>query len=115
MGNLQENELLKKIIGNCKKDGFKSLFGSETFVEYIEENAIEAARKREDYKEKNKKVTDIMNQYPKLRAFIEDEKIEELSKKELEKLREIAIIQIEIAEIESEEIFKLGIKNGAVL
>ena len=73
------------------------------------------ARKRADYKEKTKLIQEIMKKYPKLRAFIEDQEIEKLSKEELEKLLEISTIQSEISNIENEEIFKLGIKNGIEL
>ena len=73
------------------------------------------ARKRADYKEKTKLIQEIMKKYPKLRAFIEDEEIEELSKDEVEKLLEISTIQSESSNIENEEIFKLGIKSGIEL
>ena len=114
MRNLQENELLKKFTETRKRKIFKDSFDYETLAEFIEENAITAARKRGDYRAKKKKIRNIMNKYPKLKAFIEDEETEELDKEELKKLREIAIIQIEIQNIKNEEIFKLGIQSSMI-
>ena len=114
MGNLQGNELLNKFVETRKQKIFKDSSDYETLAEFIEEKSIVAVRKRGDYKEKKKQIRAIMNKYPKLKAFIEDEEIEELDIEELKKLREIAIIQIEIQNIKNEEIFKLGIQSSMI-
>lgn len=115
MEEIPENQVLRALCERSGINNMKSFFERERLIEYIEDNAMSKARKRADYKEKMKLIQEIMKKYPKLRAFIEDEEIEELSKEEVEKLLEISTIQSEISNIENEEIFKLGIKNGIEL
>lgn len=111
MWNISEIELLKKFAETKKR---KKSYDYETLAEFIEDNTIKAVRKRRDYELKKRKIKQIMDKYPKIRAFIEDENTEELTIEELKKLREIAILQVEIQNIKNEEIFKLGI-NSSIL
>ena len=69
---------------------------------------------REDYKELRDKKRAIMEQYPKARSFLEDEKIMDMTEQEKKAVLQILDIQEKIKIIELKEAFKLGGKEAYI-
>lgn len=85
------------------------------FIDYFEKQKSENLSKRADYKELINKMEEIKNKYPKARAFIEDEKINELTQEEMKAVLEIVGIDKDLQALEVEEAFKLGLKEQNML
>lgn len=84
---------------------------SSDFMDYFEEQKSKNLLNREDYKNMTNKMKEIKNKYPKVRAFIEDEEIEILTKEEMKAVFEIIGIDRDLQILEVQEAFKLGLKE----
>lgn len=87
----------------------------EELMNLIEEKRANLLKERADYNQTLTKIRTIKEMYPKVRDFIENEKIVEFSKDELKAILEIINLNKDISSIELEETFKLGIKEGKLL
>ena len=106
------NEVLKEksTINKTKNSIFNNSI--KTIVNFIREENYTKLKERKDYNEIIEKIEQIKNKYPKVRLFIEDEKIEEFTKEDVKALLEIKEF-IEFMEIE--ETLKIGIREGSSL
>ncbi len=81
------------------------------FMDYFEKQKSKNLLNRADYKGMINKMEEIKNEYPKARAFIEDEEINTLTQEEMKAILEIVGIDRDLQILEVEEAFKLGLKE----
>lgn len=81
----------------------------------IEEQKYKNLKAREDYNELMHKMEKIKDKYPKVRAFFEDEEIAEYTKEELQALLKLTGLYFDLALIEKDEMFRIGLKEGKLL
>ena len=70
--------------------------------------------KKPEFQEINKQISDLKLKYPKVTAYIDEGKIEELTKEELKALRKVIDLNNKIEGLEEKEIFKLGMKENYI-
>ncbi len=87
---------------------------SDDFNEYIDKSRVFKWMNKTEYKKINKEICDIKLKYPRVNAYLEDGKIEQLTKNELKALTQIIGLKHQIDEIEEKEIFKLGMKENYI-
>lgn len=87
----------------------------DSVMQFIEYNRFNIWTEREDYKEIMDKIEKIKDKYPKIRTFLEDEKIIKLTDEELKGLLEVINLNNDIQSLEIVETFKLGLKEGNFL
>ena len=61
------------------------------------------------------KIEEIKNKYPRVREFFEDDKIEQLTKKEMKAILDITELQNDRAMYEADEMLKIGLREGKAL
>ncbi len=83
--------------------------------DYIESQRMKHLRERSEYKKKTDEIKNLKEEYPKVRSFIEDEEITELSNEELKAVLKIMNLNDSIEVFEIEETFKMAIKLGISL
>lgn len=88
---------------------------SEELLNFIEHKRFELIKQNKEYRQLNQKILAIKQEYPKIREYLEDEEITELTKDELQALLDTIKLTNDINVIELEEMFKRGIKEGKVL
>ena len=92
---------------------FKFFDGENTdFNDFIEEYKVRHIYKDSKYAENRAKIKEILDKNPRIRNFVEDDEIVELTKNELEELLKIYRIKEDQNAIETAYIFKLGIREG---
>lgn len=87
----------------------------DSVMQFIEYNRFNIWTEREDYKETMDKIEKIKDKYPKIRTFLEDEKIIKLTDEELKEVLEVISLNKDIQNLEIVETFKLGLKEGNLL
>lgn len=87
---------------------------SDDFLQYFDNYRAKKLMDREDYKELRDKKRAIMEQYPKSRSFLEDEKIIDMTDQDKKAVLQILNIQEKIKIIELKEAFKLGGKEAYI-
>lgn len=87
----------------------------EYFIDFIEEGKTARLKEREDYQKALLEIEKIKEKYPKVREFLEDDKISDFTKEENEAILKIIKLNNDATSIEVEEVFKLGIKEGTLL
>lgn len=88
---------------------------SNDFLEFFDNHRAKKLINREDYKNLRDKKRKIMEEYPKARTFLEDEKIIDMTNEEKKAVLRIIDIQEKIKIIELKEAFKLGGKEAYIL
>ena len=88
---------------------------SDDFLAFFDNHRTKKLMNREDYKNLRDKKRKIMEEYPKARTFLEDEKIIDMTEEEKKAVLEIIDIQEKIKIIELKEAFKLGGKEAYIL
>lgn len=83
--------------------------------DYIESQRMKKLRERKEYKKKTDEIKNLKEKYPKVRSFIEDDEITELSNEELKAVLKIINLNDSIEVFEIEETFKMAIKLGISL
>lgn len=86
----------------------------DSFMQYFEKHRYKKLVNREDYKELNDKKQLIFEEFPKVRTFLEDKLITELTDDEKDAILRILEIDEEIEKIEMKEFFKLGFKEAYI-
>lgn len=84
------------------------------FYEYVDRNRVFKWMKKPEFQEINKQISDLKLKYPKVTAYIDEGKIEELTKEELKALRKVIDLNNKIEGLEEKEIFKLGMKENYI-
>lgn len=87
----------------------------EYFIDFIEEGKTARLKEREDYQKALLEIEEIKEKYPKVREFLEDDKISDFNKEENGAILKIIKLNNDATSIEVEEVFKLGIKEGTLL
>ena len=83
--------------------------------DYIESQRMKRLRERKEYKKKTDEIKNLKEKYPKVRSFIEDDEVAELSNEELKAVLKIINLNNSIEVFEIEETFKMAIKLGISL
>ena len=71
--------------------------------------------KNKEYDKIRHKIEEIKNKYPRVREFFEDDKIEQLTKKEMKAILDITELQNDRAMYEADEMLKIGLREGKAL
>lgn len=104
-----KNNLLGEI--SSSKNGFLD-YDCNRFTEYLETERIKNVLKIKEYKNLQKRLTEIEEKHPRVREFIEDKDIiENPTKEEQQAIFEIIEIAEEMAILDEKESFKLGMKE----
>ena len=104
-----KNNLLEEI--SISKNGFLD-YDCNGFTEYLETERIKSVLKKKEYKNLQKRLTEIEEKYPRVREFIEDKDIiKNPTKEEQQAIFEIIEIAEEMAILDEKESFKLGMKE----
>ena len=72
-------------------------------------------KKNKEYDKIRHKIEEIKNKYPRVREFFEDDKIEQLTKKEMKAILDITELQNDRAMYEADEMLKIGLREGKAL
>lgn len=97
-------KILNSFMNECSTD----------FIEYFERHMYKNVVNREDYKILSEKRHNLLEEFPRVRNFVEDHEVEQLSLAELKVLIELKAIDDEIDTIEHKEAFKLGAKEAYI-
>lgn len=103
-----------KIIENTSNDSI-ILQNINEISDYFEEQKYRNLKKNKEYDKIRHKIEEIKNKYPRVREFFEDDKIEQLTKKEMKAILDITELQDDRAMYEEEEMFKIGLREGKAL
>ena len=104
-----KNNLYREI--SSSKNGFLD-YDCNGFTEYLEKERIKSVLKKKEYKNLQKRLTEIEEKHPRVREFIEDKDIiENPTKEEQQAIFEIIEIAEEMAILDEKESFKLGMKE----
>ncbi len=98
---------------NKLMDSFMNDF-QNNFLQYFEKHRQKNLINREDYKELYDKKHIIYDEFPKVRTFLEDGLIIELTDDEKDAILRILELNEEIEKIEIKEVFKLGFKEAYI-
>lgn len=101
-------ENMKKLMQsfmNENENGFEGFFN-----QYEKKNLVE----REDYANLQNQIDILMEQYPNIQYFLENDEIVELTKEEREAVLKVSYLREEIQTIELREAFKLGFKEAMI-
>lgn len=96
------------------QESFLNKYASDDFIKYLEDYRLNKLLSREDYKEILDNISEIKNNNPKLRDFLEEREEIEFSKLQQKALLDILTQQEELDNIEKKEIFKLGFKEAYI-
>lgn len=111
---MQIKEERKKLLNDKVSNASDTFFYEHMYIiKDLEGECI--WRSRKDYKELVHKMSAIKEQYPNVTAFLEDNKIVELSIEELKALNEYLILSDKTKDIELIETFILGLKDDSLL
>ena len=106
-------EYLKSFIASidCEKES-NIIDGCEDDVrEYLETKKREILKNNEEYKEINKKIGKLKEDYPNVTTFIENREVIKLTDKELQVLLDIADLQVDLNLLEMRAVFKQGARE----
>lgn len=103
-----------KIIENTSNDSI-ILQNINEISDYFEEQKYRNLKKNKEYDKIRHKIEEIKNKYPRVREFFEDDKIEQLTKKEMKAILDITELQNNRAMYEADEMLKIGLREGKAL
>ncbi len=103
-----------KIIENTSNDSI-ILQNINEISDYFEEQKYRNLKKNKEYDKIRHKIEEIKNKYPRVREFLEDDKIEQLTKKEMKAILDITELQNDRAMYEADEMLKIGLREGKAL
>lgn len=103
-----------KIIENTSNDNI-ILQNINEISDYFEEQKYRNLKKNKEYDKIRHKIEEIKNKYPRVREFFEDDKIEQLTKKEMKAILDITELQNDRAMYEADEMLKIGLREGKAL
>ncbi len=103
-----------KIIENTSNDSI-ILQNINEISDYFEEQKYRNLKKNKEYDKIIHKIEEIKNKYPRVREFFEDDKIEQLTKKEMKAILDITELQNDRAMYEADEMLKIGLREGKAL
>lgn len=90
-----------KIIENTSNDSI-ILQNINEISDYFEEQKYRNLKKNKEYDKIRHKIEEIKNKYPRVREFFEDDKIEQLTKKEMKAILDITELQNDRAMYEAD-------------
>ena len=103
-----------KIIENTSNDSI-ILQNINEISDYFEEQKYRNLKKNKEFDKIRHKIEEIKNKYPRVREFFEDDKIEQLTKKEMKAILDITELQNDRAMYEADEMLKIGLREGKAL
>ena len=103
-----------KIIENTSNDSI-ILQNINEISDYFEEQKYRNLKKNKEYDKIRHEIEEIKNKYPRVREFFEDDKIEQLTKKEMKAILDITELQNDRAMYEADEMLKIGLREGKAL
>ena len=103
-----------KVIENTLNDSI-ILQNINEISDYFEEQKYRNLKKNKEYDKIRHKIEEIKNKYPRVREFFEDDKIEQLTKKEMKAILDITELQNDRAMYEADEMLKIGLREGKAL
>ncbi|MCI8760332.1 MAG: hypothetical protein HFJ34_04340 [Clostridia bacterium] len=103
-----------KIIENTSNDSI-ILQNINEISDYFEEQKYRNLKKNKEYDKIRHKIEEIKNKYPRVREFFEDDKIEQLTKKEMKAILDITELQNDRTMYEADEMLKIGLREGKAL
>lgn len=103
-----------KIIENTSNNSI-ILQNINEISDYFEEQKYRNLKKNKEYDKIRHKIEEIKNKYPRVREFFEDDKIEQLTKKEMKAILDITELQNDRAMYEADEMLKIGLREGKAL
>lgn len=83
--------------------------------DYIDREKYSNLKKNDEYTKTNKRIVEIKEKYPNVRKFYEDNKIVKFTEEEMQALVEVKELYDKINILESEEIFRIGLRQGKSL
>lgn len=103
-----------KVIKNTSNDSI-ILQNINEISDYFEEQKYRNLKKNEEYNKIRYKIEEIKEQFPKVREFFEDNRIEQFTKEEMKAILDITELQGDRAMYEADEMFKIGLQEGKAL
>ena len=83
--------------------------------DYIDREKYSNLKKNDEYTKTNKRIVEIKEKQPNVRKFYEDNKIVKFTEEEMQALVEVKELYDKINILESEEIFRIGLRQGKSL
>lgn len=109
-GNKLANELSSSKVKIKENDSFLN-YANNNFSEWLEEQKRKYSFETPSYKELQNRYRKISEKYPNVIEVFEDFKPMALNKEEIEALIELRMIDSEMADMEKDLCFKLGVKE----
>ncbi len=108
--------LLKKQINEEKIKSDTNIYDFVGEIwDYIDREKYSNLKKNDEYTKTNRRIAEIKDEYPNVRNFYEDNKIVKFTEEEMQALVEVKELYDKINILESEEIFRIGLRQGKSL
>ena len=83
--------------------------------DFFEDEKQKRLKTNQEYQKVNQDIENIKDKYPKVKDFMQNEKIDNLSKEELKAILEIIEMYENRAMYEANEMLKIGLREGKAL
>lgn len=103
----------EKIENKCNEDSIYDKF--DDIWDYVDKTKHQNLKSNEYYNNIKKELMEIYSKYPRVEDFIYNEKIEEFTPEEMKEILKVISLYNDRFTIESEEMFKIGVKTGKSL
>lgn len=103
----------EKIENKCNEDSIYDKF--DDIWDYVDKTKHQNLKSNEYYNNIKKELMEIYSKYPRVEDFIYNEKIEEFTPEEMKSILKVISLYNDRFTIESEEMFKIGVKTGKSL
>lgn len=101
---------MKEIPQKEYQDKFFEYYNTD-FSEFFDRYKIDVLMKRDDYKNSQKEIHDILEKYPKIRSLLEDDIITSFNEEEIKALLRVIRLEDDKSTIEIIHSFKLGLRE----
>ena len=113
---IKDGMMLKKEINEEQIKNDTNIYDLiEEMWDYIDREKYSNLKKNDEYTKTNKRIVEIKEKYPNVRKFYEDNKIVKFTEEEMQALVEVKELYDKINILESEEIFRIGLRQGKSL
>ena len=110
---LQKQVQAERIKNKCNEDSIYDKF--DDIWDYVDKTKHQNLKSNEYYNNIKKELMEIYSKYPRVEDFIYNEKIEEFTPEEMKSILKVISLYNDRFTIESEEMFKIGVKTGKSL
>lgn len=100
-----------------KDDETKSIIykNINEIFDFFEDEKQKRLKENQEYQEINRTIENIKNKYPRVKDFMQNDKVDSLSKEEMKAILEIIELYENRAMYEANEMLKIGLREGKTL